>query len=82
MSETSTLQSHAQRDFLYALAQKCTDAESTDFTIVSNGKEFKIHKVILSLHSKYFDRLFKSEYKVWIYHSCNLLSSHTNTRIE
>ncbi|KAF2168999.1 hypothetical protein M409DRAFT_21010 [Zasmidium cellare ATCC 36951] len=63
MADTSTLQSHAQRDFLNALTQKSTDAESTDFTIINGGQEFKIHKVILSLHSKYFDRLFKSEYK-------------------
>lgn len=64
MSDLARLQSQSERDFLHAMAKKRREDESADFIISSHGKEFKVHKFVLSLHSKYFDRLFKSNHKV------------------
>lgn len=35
----------------------------SDFTFIVSGKHFKVHKLILSLSSEYFDTMFKSAFK-------------------
>lgn len=54
----------ASSDFLEKLVRTASDGHLADFTICCGGEEFKVHKIILSLHSGYFERLFKSEFKV------------------
>lgn len=56
--------SEAKNYFLQKLSDKAADVSTTDYTVVCCGEEFHVQKLVLSLHSKYFERLFKSGYKV------------------
>lgn len=57
--------SQLQKEFLENLGQIATHADTADFTIACDGDEHRVHKLILSLHSKYFARLFKGgQFKV------------------
>ncbi|KAK4500017.1 hypothetical protein PRZ48_008203 [Zasmidium cellare] len=50
-------------EYLKNLENLAKDTESADYTITCCGRHFKVHKHVLSLHSEYFARLFKSQYK-------------------
>lgn len=51
-------------DFLHQLGLSASETEGKDFRIVVGGREYEVHKLVLRLHSKFFDRLFKSDFKV------------------
>ncbi|KAF2169001.1 hypothetical protein M409DRAFT_21012 [Zasmidium cellare ATCC 36951] len=50
-------------DYLKNLEKLGADAASSDYTIACCGSEFQVHKQVVSLHSEYFARVFKSQYK-------------------
>ena len=39
------------------------DEKYSDFTMVCAGEEYKVHRVILAAHSKWFDRVCSSGFK-------------------
>jgi hypothetical protein len=41
----------------------------SDFTIVCEGKEFKVHRCFISVHSKYFERCCAGMFEVKLAHT-------------
>lgn len=60
----ATAVAKSKDNFLSALGDKLNDAETADFTTICGSEEIKVHKLVLRLHSGYFDRLFKSQFQV------------------
>ncbi|KAF7194960.1 hypothetical protein HII31_03634 [Pseudocercospora fuligena] len=53
----------SKKHFFEKLKDTRADHDTSDFTIVCSGKDIKVHRLVLSLHSGYFARLFKSDFK-------------------
>lgn len=48
------------------------DAQFSDFTIVCGAKEYKVHRVIISSHSKYFARCCSGDFQEAMTHRVEL----------
>lgn len=50
--------------FVARLTELRDEPGTADFTIVCGTDKYKVHKLLLRLHSKFFDSLFKTDFRV------------------
>ncbi|KAK4500019.1 hypothetical protein PRZ48_008205 [Zasmidium cellare] len=50
-------------DFVAQVAELRNDTKTADFTIACGPDVYKVHKLVLRLHSKFFARLFKNDFQ-------------------
>ncbi|KAF2164185.1 hypothetical protein M409DRAFT_25530 [Zasmidium cellare ATCC 36951] len=62
-----------------ASSAETTGTQFADFTIVNCGQEYKVHRLVLGVHSTYVNRLSKSCFVVTVLHIASGVG-HSNVR--
>ncbi|CAO1433815.1 unnamed protein product [Diamesa hyperborea] len=56
-----------------------SDSTLSDFTIIVKSKEFKVHKLVLSVRSPVFNTMFKSNWKEAVHNKVEINDIESNT---